>query len=117
MIAQLLGRKRTPRNIDYIHVFSLRKILLTIKRFIVFILRYQLGITFFRLKSCCSFSLCVGMPACQLEIPFIALTRNPLKLYNAINEKWRQNTKKRSRKKRLKLTAWKSKSRRRHLEK
>jgi hypothetical protein len=40
---------------------------------------------------------------CKL-VMFGVLPRNPLKLYNAMDEEWRQKRKNRSRKKRSKLT-------------
>jgi hypothetical protein len=42
--------------------------------------------------------------SCKLVL-FIVLPGNPLKLYNAIDEEWRQNREKRSREKRSKLMA------------
>jgi hypothetical protein len=38
-------------------------------------------------------------------VSFVAFSGNPLKLYNAIDEEWRQERKKRRREKRSKLTA------------
>jgi hypothetical protein len=38
-------------------------------------------------------------------VPFVAFSGNPLKLYNAIDEEWRQERKKSRRGKRSKLTA------------
>jgi hypothetical protein len=37
-------------------------------------------------------------------VPFVAFSGNPLKLYNAIDEEWRQKRKKRRRERRSKLT-------------
>jgi hypothetical protein len=38
-------------------------------------------------------------------VTFVAFSGNPLKLYNAIDEEWREERKRRERKKRSKLTA------------